>query len=92
MKLIKYFNDSADSTLISQYAKQFNINSKVMEIIFSKGYRTYDDIADFLSSSKQPFIDPFKLSGMKQCVEKIKDAVEQNKRILVFGDYDVDGM
>ena len=92
MKLIKYFNDSADSTLISQYAKQFNINSKVMEIIFSKGYRTYDDIADFLSSSKQPFVDPFKLSGMKQCVEKIKDAVEQNKRILVFGDYDVDGM
>ena len=92
MKLIKYYNESADSTRILEYSKLFNIDSKVMEIIFSKGYTNIEDIKTFLTPTEQNFVDPFKLSGMKECVEKIKKAVEQNKRILIFGDYDVDGM
>lgn len=92
MNLIKYYNVSANSTLILEYAKKFNVDPKVMEIIFSKGYTTPEKISAFLTPTKQSFVDPFKLSGMEQCVQKIKDAVSNNKRILIFGDYDVDGM
>ena len=55
-----------------------------MEIIFSKGYQTEEQIAEFISPLKQPFVDPFLLSNMDRCVEKIKNAVANNKRILVF--------
>lgn len=92
MNLIKYYNESADSTRILEYSKQFNVDPKVMEIIFSKGYTTPEEISVFLTPTDQKFVDPFKLSGMKQCVDKIQEAIYEKKRILVFGDYDVDGM
>ncbi len=92
MKLIKFYNDGASSTIISQFADQFNIDKNVMEIIYSKGYRTSEEISNFLSPQSQPFVDPFLLSGMKDCCDKIKKAVECKKDILIFGDYDVDGI
>ncbi len=92
MNLIKFYNNGADGTVIRQLSKQFDIDEKVMEIIYSKGYQTSEQIATFLSPTKQKYVDPFLLSGMKECVEKIREAVKQNKKILIFGDYDVDGM
>ena len=92
MNLIKYYNDSANSTLILKYANQFNVDPKVMEIILSKGYTTENEIQKFLTPTEQSFVDPFLLSGMEECVNKIKQAIQQKKRILIFGDYDVDGM
>ncbi len=92
MKLIKFFNDGADDAVISHFAEEFKINKKVMEIIYSKGYKTKEAISNFLMPTKLPFVDPYKLSGMQQCVEKIRQAVFDNKDILVFGDYDVDGI
>lgn len=92
MKLIQFYNDGADSTVISKLSNKFNIDKHVMEIIYSKGYRTEEDISTFLSPLNQKFVNPFLLSGMKECVEKIKLAVSQNKKILIFGDYDVDGI
>ena len=92
MNLIKFYNNGADSTVISQLSKQFDIDEKVMEIIYSKGYQTSEQIATFLSPTKQNYVDPFLLSGMTEGVAKIREAVKQNKKILIFGDYDVDGM
>lgn len=92
MKLIKFFNDGADDAIISHYSEQFKIHKKVMEIIYSKGYKTQEAISSFLTPTKLPFVDPYKLFGMQQCVDKIKSAVENNKDILIFGDYDVDGI
>ena len=92
MKLIKFYNDGADSTVISQLSNHFGLDNRVMEIIYSKGYHKIDEIAEFLSPETQKYVDPYLLSGMSECVDKIKNAVSQNKKILVFGDYDVDGM
>ena len=92
MKLLKFYNDGASSTDILQLANEFNIDKNVMEIIYSKGYRTIQEISCFLSPTLQPFYDPYLLSGMKECCDKIKDAVENKKDVLIFGDYDVDGI
>lgn len=92
MKLIKFYNDGASSTVISRLSNQFNIDKNVMEIIYSKGYRTEEEISKFLSPCEQKFVDPFLLEGMQECVNKIREAVRLNRKILVFGDYDVDGI
>ena len=92
MKFIKFYDDEPDDIIISQYAQKFGINEIVMRIIFSKGYKTEEQISEFLYPTKQGFKDPFLMLGMKECVEKIKQAVSENKKILVFGDYDVDGV
>ena len=75
MKFIKFYNDGANGTVISELAQKFNVDEKVMEIIYSKGYKTEEDVSIFLNAQNQPFVDPFKLSGMKECIEKIKVAV-----------------
>lgn len=92
MKFIKFYNEGANDSIISQFAKKFDIDKTVMEIIYAKGYRTEKEISDFLNPLALAFEDPFLLSGMFECVKKIKQAVVQKKKILIFGDYDVDGI
>lgn len=92
MKFIKFYNDGANDTIISQLAEKFGLDKIVMEIIFSKGYRTEKEISDFLHPNNLPFVNPYLMKGMKECVEKIKLAVKEKKKILIFGDYDVDGV
>ena len=92
MKFLKFYNDGADDSIISFYAEKFGVEKVVMEIIFAKGYKTEQQIKDFLNPMSLPFKDPFLLSGMEQCVSKIKDAADKKKNVLIFGDYDVDGI
>ena len=92
MKLIKFYNDGADSTIISSLAQKFGVNKKVIEIAYSRGYKTESDLQVFFNPANQSYYNPFLLSGMKEATEKISWYAKNNKDILIFGDYDVDGM
>ena len=48
--------------------------------------------ADFLSPKYEDCVDPFVLNGMDEAVKRIKQAVEKQEKILIYGDYDVDGV
>lgn len=50
------------------------------------------DIERFLSPSKKDFRDPFALKNMAESVKKINEAIEKHKHILIYGDYDCDGI
>lgn len=50
------------------------------------------DIERFLSPSKNDFRDPFVLKNMTESVRKLEDAIKNNKHILIYGDYDCDGI
>lgn len=92
MKQQKYYNHNFDVGLISDVATKLGLHEKVVEVLFSRGYTTSESIIKFLSPSENDFHDPFLLNGMKEARDIILNAVRSNKRILVFGDYDVDGM
>lgn len=92
MKFEKYFNAGFDESYVRTIASKFDISPKVMEIIMSRGYETEEDIKDFLYGDNLSFYDPFLLSGMKEAVERINRAINENEKIVVFGDYDVDGI
>jgi len=61
------------------------------QILFNRGIPDSLSAKGFLEC-KQPEYDPFLLKDMSQAVETITEAVKGKKRILVFGDYDVDGV
>lgn len=92
MKQQKYFNAKENLALISSISKELNLNEKVVELLLSRGIDTKEKIKKFFSPSFSDFNNPFLLSGMKQATKKIIDAVNSKKRILIFGDYDVDGI
>jgi single-stranded-DNA-specific exonuclease len=92
MKQQKFFNAKYDLALIYDMAQRTNLDSKIIELLFSRGITTEEQIFKFLNPSKADFHDPFLLSGMKEAVEKIKASIEKKEKILIFGDYDVDGV
>jgi len=74
------------------YAAELGISPLVTGILLERGFNDVDSMKDFLYGSKEPFHDPFLLKGMKETVERIERALENEEQITVYGDYDVDGI
>jgi len=66
----------------------------VAERLFAnRGLKSTKAVNDFLNTSiKKGFHNPFLMKNMEKAVERIKKAVEKEERIMIFGDYDVDGI
>lgn len=92
MKQKKYYNHNFDVGLISDISQKLNLHEKVVELLFSRGLTTEEQIKNFLTPTEADFASPFLMSGMQEAVNQIFDAMNQNKKILIFGDYDVDGL
>lgn len=88
----KFYNAKDDFALICDMSKELNLCEKTVELLFSRGLTTKEKILKFFNPTKEDFNNPFLLSGMKEATDKIKNAIENKKRILIFGDYDVDGV
>jgi len=54
--------------------------------------REKENIKSYVNLDKSSFIDPYLLDGMKEAVDKINEAVKNMKTIIIYGDYDVDGI
>lgn len=80
------------NSLVKQFADEFNISPIIMEQIIARGNDSKEKIIEFLNPTKKSYYDPFLLKGMNEFVERIKKAIKNKERILVFGDYDVDGI
>ena len=92
MRYIKYYDSGIENGDVLSFSKNFGISPQVMQIIMSRGYNTKEKVSDFLWPEKLELQSPFSLKGMLQAVEKIKSYVANKKNILIFGDYDVDGI
>lgn len=84
----KFFNKDADK--VKHFAQEFNLSEKVTELLLSRGLNTSEDIEEFLNPKK--LNDPYLLKGMKKLVDRVKLAKELRDKVLIFGDYDVDGV
>lgn len=92
MRFVKKEISSVSPAFVNECSKKFNITPIIMEQIIARGNDTFEKIEEYLNPSEKSFRDPFKLSGMKEFVERISLAKQKNDKILIFGDYDVDGV
>ena len=67
------------------------IGAPAARVLSSRGYRDPAAARRFLAAPIEDLHDPFLLAGMKEAVERLKRAVLQREKILLYGDYDVDG-
>lgn len=81
-----------DYSKVNRIATELNINSKLVELLFSRGLSDIDQIEKFLYPKKENFYDPFLMKGMKEAVERIKLAIENDEKVVIYGDYDADGV
>lgn len=82
-----------DNIIINSIAAELGINRLTAAVLNHRGIKDADSARKFLDPERaQPFYDPFSMKGMSEAVERIARAVENRERIVVYGDYDVDGM
>ncbi len=72
--------------------ERFDHLSIVESILHLKGVTHKEDIEEFLSDKPKKTYDPFLIKNMNECVENIKYHLENKNKIVIFGDYDVDGV
>lgn len=78
--------------LITYYSRQFNLNPLVIQHLFNHGVDHQVAIEDFLFPSFSQFHDPYLFRDMKKAVYLIIKTIVNRELIIIFGDYDVDGM
>ena len=81
--------EDADFTKI---AKKAGLGPEAARLLFSRGIKDEDSLSRFLAPSLDDLHDPYLLHDMDKAVERIRHAIEQGELILVYGDYDADGM
>ena len=64
----------------------------IARLLFRKGFRSTDEVQTFLRPRLSSLSDPFLLPQMRAAVARILGALDSHERIVLFGDYDVDGV
>ncbi len=80
-----------DKEKAKEIAKKYNINLITAQIIANKKLEE-DKIKIFLEPTRDNFYDPFLLPDMEKAVNRIIKAIENKEKVVIFGDYDVDGI
>ena len=81
-----------DQDKVNEISKKFNIDRLLATILVNRGICKEDEIRKFLEPTREDFHDPFLLPDMDIAVDTIIKAIEEKENILIYGDYDVDGI
>lgn len=76
---------------INHLAQALNVEDFVATLLVQRGIETFEEAKAFFRPSLDHLHDPFLMKDMDKAVERIEKAIANHERILVFGDYDVDG-
>ncbi len=78
--------------LAGQLASQLKISPLLAQCLLNRGHSEVAAIENFLPPRLKNLADPFLLPNMDKAVERLLRAREQNEQLVIFGDYDVDGV
>lgn len=92
MKYICSLNKDVNNDYINEMSKIFNLDSHLVHLLYSRGIDTQDKLKKFLYPSLTDLNDPFQFEQMQDAVDLVEKHIAKNSKILIFGDYDVDGI
>jgi len=82
---------SADPGQVRSLQEALKIHPILCELLVQRGITDFDDAKQFFRPSLDHLHDPWLMKDMRKAVDRISHAIKENQKILVFGDYDVDG-
>jgi single-stranded-DNA-specific exonuclease len=80
-----------DQEKVKRLASQINVSEPIARILVSRGIDSFEKARKFFRPSLDDLYDPFLMSDMRRAVDRISEALIRNQKILIYGDYDVDG-
>lgn len=85
------YNSIPTAPEISELSKSLNINSYLATVLLQRGIKDYESAKSFFRPLLDHLHDPFLITDMEKAVTRLKKAIDLGEKILVYGDYDVDG-
>src|ERR1700761_2460830 len=84
-------NEKPGDEEIKKLADELNIDPVLGALLINRGIKTFDDAKYFFRPDLRHLHDPFLMADMEKAVERIEKAIALGEKILIYGDYDVDG-
>ena len=78
-------------TVIDTFRSTLKVDPIVAELLLQRGIDNFDDAERFFRPKLSELHDPFLMQDMERAVERLQEAIDLQQRVLLFGDYDVDG-
>ncbi|EIT67148.1 single-stranded-DNA-specific exonuclease RecJ [Lactococcus garvieae] len=91
----KYIWKLTESNLPDEFlklSKKYKLDTLAAQILWQRGIRAEEEIQAYLNPDLQQLHDPFLLHDMEKATQRILTAIENGQNILIYGDYDADGM
>ena len=77
---------------VKEICDKYNLNKIIGKIIVNRNVTSDEDVRIFITPTRDDFHDPFLFKGMDIAVDRILQAINNKEKILIYGDYDVDGI
>lgn len=82
---------AGDEALVNQLMADLGIDRVLANLLVQREIKTFDEARKFFRPSLTDLHDPFLMKDMDKAIERLEKAIGNNEKILVYGDYDVDG-
>lgn len=83
--------DRPEDEIVASLTQSLNISEPLASLLAQRNITDFEQARSFFRPSLEQFHDPFLMKDMDKAVERLNQAIEKQEKILVYGDYDVDG-
>ncbi|PSL04264.1 exonuclease RecJ [Cecembia rubra] len=83
--------EKADPKIVDSLSKEINVNPTLANMLVNRGIDSFQKAKDFFRPDLDKLHDPMLMKDMDKALSRLAYAIDQGEKILVYGDYDVDG-
>jgi single-stranded-DNA-specific exonuclease len=83
--------DKADFNTVESLGKEINVNLTLANMLVNRRVDSFQKAKDYFRPDLDKLHDPFLMKDMDKAVERLQSAIQNEEKIMVYGDYDVDG-
>ena len=80
-----------DTTIVDAFRSKLKVDSIVAELLLQRGIDSFDMAQDFFRPKLDQLHDPFLMKDLEVAVDRLQEAIDDDQKVMLFGDYDVDG-
>lgn len=87
-----YKSSLLEPSKINEFSKRFSISYVMSTVLLNRGIETEEQLKEYLTKSLEGIHNPLLLPDMEKAAQRIIKAIEEKEKIVIYGDYDVDGV